>query len=286
MPKLFNTIGIETSSFCNRKCWFCPNAYFDRGNRQYKYLDIKYIEKIANELNDLNYKGRIELDNYNEPLLDERLIDIIKLLRLRVPKSCIFLNTNGDYLTLDLELNLFKAGLTILGINIYDNEQRYQAMVELAKDVIIQNPKIEFIKNKYRYFSPKKPKISISRMFGEIKNRTNPFTDKLQNRIGLIPNLKINKKLPLNKVCVRPFRMMLIDYTGNAILCCNDYFGKIKFGNIKDKTLLEMWNNELLNLYRLHLQNGKRDLPPCDKCDFDGGAFSWNIPKLNEPLKQ
>jgi len=123
-------------------------------------------------------------------------------------------------------------------------------------------------------------------MFGEIKNRTNPFTDKLQNRIGLIPNLKINKKLPLNKVCVRPFRMMLIDYTGNAILCCNDYFGKIKFGNIKDKTLLEMWNNELLNLYRLHLQNGKRDLPPCDKCDFDGGAFSWNIPKLNEPLKQ
>lgn len=36
---------------------------------------------------------------------------------------------------------------------------------------------------------------------------------------------------------------LTFDYVGDAILCCNDYFSSVKFGNINLKSISEIWNN-------------------------------------------
>jgi len=71
--------------------------------------------------------------------------------------------------------------------------------------------------------------------------------------------------------------MLNINWTGQGILCCNDYHGAVDLGNVRDQSLVEIWNSPAMHQYRLHLQNKNRHLPLCDKCDFGGGMFPHMI---------
>ena len=46
--------------------------------------------------------------------------------------------------------------------------------------------------------------------------------------------------------------------------------GEIIFGNLKNKTFLEIWNSKKLNEIRKKLKNSNRNFNPCNKCDVLG----------------
>src|SRR5690606_16860825 len=83
-------------------------------------MPMQLIQKIVDELADLNYDGRFEPYVYNEPFRDPRLLDIVRLVAARVPKACIMISTNGDYLKSKAQVAaVFEAGVRQLMINIY-----------------------------------------------------------------------------------------------------------------------------------------------------------------------
>jgi len=76
---LFDFVGVvqvQTKAGCNRKCDWCPNSYIEQGPGE---MDIETFARIMYELRRLGYKNRVHLHLQNEPMLDERLPELIRI---------------------------------------------------------------------------------------------------------------------------------------------------------------------------------------------------------------
>ena len=140
--KHIRRVDIETQSFCNRTCDWCPNKDYLRDKSI--VLDDFYYTKILNELNQFGFASdrkfpiiptNLDANNFNgdfyrdqptvsfmgfqEPMAD------IKLLKRRVLEAketlpayvVLSTNTNGDYFT---KKNLDGLFLTVLNVMDYD----------------------------------------------------------------------------------------------------------------------------------------------------------------------
>lgn len=276
--KLFNSIYLEIASLCNRSCQFCPVAYNTRP-------DVKLSEEIWNkaveELAALHYRGRAMLYIYNEPMRDFTLIqERIEHLRKSVPKCCIMIATNGDYLhrktardSASVIENLFSIGLNQLLINCYSPglyERRVKWLEHLPSQISRRG-------NVYGQLGSRAAEIRILDKSRLEKFGTGVF--RLTNRAGSIPSFRAPLQTPVERMCVRPFRVLNINYMGEALLCCQDYHGQLRIGNLADNTLEQLWNHPVLNRYRKNLLGKDRNLPLCSTCDCHAGAYSYNVPR-------
>lgn len=291
---LFNSIGIEVASKCNRHCYFCPNDYFDRPDL---FMPMGTIEKMLDELAALKYSGRVEWYIYNEPTRDKRLPEIISLCRQKLPRACQMINTNGDYFSKpDHILDLFRRGLNQMQINIYSSTDDHQDDatfhngVRLARERqgklqgwINGMPEINQWLSLYQNIGPKKWAAKVVPKFGirkTVKNTEVAGPNYFSNRSGNVPGFRDANSEPLAKHCTIPFRFLNINYLGDCILCCNDFKGETNFGNVNSNTLVEIWNHPTLNLYRLKLQHKNRMCFLCDKCDYAGGFYPHMTDKV------
>ena len=70
--------------------------------------------------------------------------------------------------------------------------------------------------------------------------------------------------LPMDAFCIIPWIHLNINPTGRVLQCCiTDNSHEI--GNIRDKTLAEIWNDEKMRRLRLDLINGRKP-ESCYKC--------------------
>src|ERR1044072_4111254 len=282
---LFNTIAIEIASKCNRTCHFCPNSYHKRED---VFMEQDTVFHFIQQLKELKYKGRIEWYIYNEPTRDSRLSFFIEYTRVNLPSCCQMINTNGDFFKSAADIDaLFAAGLNQMQINIdsssddSDDNFVFDNGVRLAKkrEAVLQGyldalPYIDQSQSLYLNIGPRKKAAKVVPKYGitkQIKDSDVDGPNHFSNRSGNVPGFRPAARL--DKHCVRPFRFLNINYNGDAILCCNDFYGETNFGNVKTNTLLEIWNHPALNLYRLKLQNKKRDCFLCHNCDYKGGYY-------------
>lgn len=84
----------------------------------------------------------------------------------------------------------------------------------------------------------------------------------MNNRGGLVET----KNTCYNPRCLLPDNPVVIDYDGNIVLCCNDYLGVVKFGNVKRQRLIDIWNSQEYKKVRKDLKNRKFRFKICRKC--------------------
>jgi len=271
MTRLFNTISIEIASLCNRKCDWCPVAYNDRPDER---MEGAVLERILADLKALNYNGRVELYLYNEPTRElTYLINVITRVRYMLPRACIMIATNGDYLRgVGNILQLYAAGLNQLLINCYTKGlmERRKKWVEGLPDGITQDAGV------YANTGPHKRIV-------DIMDKSNPASFgkgvfSLVNRAGNIPNFKPALKKPVERMCVKPFRILNINWRGDALICCQDYHGKVNIGNVLSLGVEGLWNHAVFKEYRHKLYAKNRSLPLCRECDCHAGAYPHNVP--------
>lgn len=228
-------VTIETNTYCNRKCSFCPNSKYDYSNLENnKLMKLDTFNKIISDLKKINYTGIISLSFYNEPLTDDRIYDLIKHIKDNL--SCkVHINTNGDLLTFGNYIRLRDSGLDSILITRYDND--------LTNDL----KKILF----YRKLNDNM----------KLKIRTN-ITNELMNRGGEIELKDLPKELPCNN-----FKgdEITINHKGQVILCCNDYHSSIVLGDINKENLIDIYNKN--KALRKELKNKIFKLDICKKCN-------------------
>ena len=85
----------------------------------------------------------------------------------------------------------------------------------------------------------------------------------MSNRGGAIEIELLDKK----DTCTDPLELLQLDYKGNVLLQCNDYYRKHSFGNIGSDKIEKIWQrgNFSLNLSR-ELRNGVASLGICRIC--------------------
>jgi len=236
---MFTQVLLETRTDCNRSCKFCPQAHLIR---PLKIMEWEIFKKIIDELAEINFSGRIAFYMTNEPLLETRLLAMIKYARSKSARFFLDITTNGINLSSNQLDELLNAGLDNININDYRNDrEKYpnkisQSLVSVVTD-FKSNPKITY----------------NNRSTNEI----------LSNYAGTILGEK--RKLP-TAFCNYPFRKLSISAEGNIILCCNDYTYITNFGNVMEKPLKEIWFSKELNEYRNNLLNELRS-GICESCD-------------------
>jgi len=126
-------IHVETRTKCNAFCNFCP-ASVTTDKRRDTYMPNELIEKIIDELGRLDYPNRLSFYNNNEPFLDERIFQIIKSAREKMPKAYIELKSNGTVLTIEKILRIFDAGLDMLYINYFQDHNLSRKNIQKIKE--------------------------------------------------------------------------------------------------------------------------------------------------------
>jgi len=134
--ELFKTyvdqVEIETHSYCNRTCWFCPNSFIDRRSSNIR-LPLELLTKICDNLSRIEYNGRIVFSGYNEPLYDEIIFDWSKRLKPSCPKSIIIAYTNGDYLDNEVIDACSTNEIDRLNVDLYPAEGKERDELEHSR---------------------------------------------------------------------------------------------------------------------------------------------------------
>jgi radical SAM protein with 4Fe4S-binding SPASM domain len=276
---LFTRIQIQTVSWCNRSCVFCPSGKFPV---EKVFMPVEVYHRIVKQLQMLNYTGRISPYLMNESFLDKRLPDLIAYTREHCPESWIAINTNGDALSETLLDRLFDAGLNSLDVNAYDSPAQHAKHMALATRFTARRGDIT-LRTGYSnpFFQgdniPRSTKLLNCRdmSFWEPRFLAKIATPDLQNRSGNIPGARqIAAPLPLG--CPRPSQQMYVNYRGEAVLCCNDWRFEVIMGDTAQTTLAEIWMNDKYQRYRHNLQQKNRAMPLCDTCDYMAEATDWD----------
>lgn len=269
--KLFTTLCLELTAQCNRKCTFCPVAYNSRPDEA---MAMETIESACDQLAQLKYRGRVELYIYNEPLKQRQMLyDALAAFKLRCPAVTTMIATNGDYLkgTEDIA-QLFGRGLQAIILNAYTAKQaqRFKEWVAAFPDASTNDVYKALPRGKHaiRAYDKSGPPAS----FG-----TGIF--RLQNRAGNVGTFLAATPSPLKRMCVKPFRLLNINWRGEALICCNDYHGDVLAGRFPEQSLAEIWEGPVLSAYRAKLAKQDRSLPLCRVCDCHSGAYPGNIDK-------
>lgn len=268
--RLFNTLCLEITSSCNRRCPFCPVAYNTRPRERMKW---PLIVKAAEELGSLKYHGRVEFYVYNEPLQDpEYLKNCLWIVRKEAPSSTLMIATNGDYIRGKEDIHrLFGWGLNQLLINCYSPglyEKRIKWLDELGMCISKGG-------NVYLKVGSKKRIVKILDKSDPTTFGTGTFA--LANRAGNIATFRPPLEKPLERMCTKPFRLLNINWKGEALVCCQDYHGDMAMGSLLDSTLEELWDSPIMNAYREHLIARDRTLPLCRVCDCPAGTYTHNV---------
>jgi hypothetical protein len=275
---LFTRIQIQTVSWCNRSCAFCPSGKFPV---EKVFMSVPVYQRIIDQLRDVHFAGRISPYLMNEPLLDKRLPELIAYTREHCPDSWIAINTNGDALSEALINRLFDAGLNSLDVNAYDSTAQHETHKALAARVAAQRHDLLC---RIGYSDKTFEGIGLSRdtkiihcrdmAFWEERFLTKIATPDLQNRSGNIPGSRQVTE-PLALGCPRPFQQMYVNHRGEAVLCCNDWRFEVIMGDTATASLDTIWRNTRYQQYRAHLQRQSRTLPLCDTCDYLAPATDW-----------
>jgi MoaA/NifB/PqqE/SkfB family radical SAM enzyme len=76
-----------------------------------------------------------------------------------------------------------------------------------------------------------------------------------------------NKSIHWNEPCKHPWMTMTIKSNGDTAMCMEDYNNEIVFGNVKDKTLYDIWNGGKYAVFRknhITIHSGMRCSDRCD----------------------
>ena len=57
--KYVHDVELENHSYCNRTCWFCPNAFLDRRSESI-IMTNEVFGKILSNLAEINYSEQLE----------------------------------------------------------------------------------------------------------------------------------------------------------------------------------------------------------------------------------
>lgn len=235
--KNVNMIFFETITACNLRCACCPNSIFERGLvKNTKKMDERLFKKVIDELSKIGWAGEIQPHHCGEPLLDERIFDLLQYAKMKLPKTALHFMSNGTLLTLDIYQKLIQAGVT--KFTVTQHGRHLSAGVR------------EIIKER-----KKNANASV-----QFKSET---LDSLHNWAGLIKFPIIHTRY---SACTWPSEKIGIKWDGELVMCCWDYDNKVKIGNINQKSLVELWEDTHYTKLRNDIRNGIFELDMCKQC--------------------
>ena len=239
-------IELSLIDVCNRICSFCPKSDFDIAPNTYQKMNLKFINKLYEDLKEIGFQGAFSICGYGEPLLHKDLVQFVNIIG---ELGGVEIVTNGDPLKPSLLKKIFESKTTKLIISMYDGEHQIDYFEKMINEAGIDK---DFVVLRNRWH-----------------NSDEDFGVKLTNRVGNI-NIGEQKKIDINRGCYYSSYQLLIDWNGNVYLCPQDWDRRLPVGNVMQEHFFEVWSGKIMNKYRTKHLTEKRDISPCNKCNAEG----------------
>ena len=221
-------IELSLIDVCNRKCSFCPKVDEKIAPDTYQKMERLLIDKLFEDLKEINFEGAFCLCGYGEPLLYK---DWKYLTNKLGELGGIEIVTNGDTLTKKSLTELYNSKVTRILISLYDGPEQVVKFKNLLLECNIPS---DFVILRDRWYdSSKDYGVKLTNRTGTIKSGNQPDTKKY-----------------INKKCYYTAYQILIDWDGNTYLCPQDWQRRISMGNIMQKKFFEIWSGPMLSKYR------------------------------------
>ena len=247
------TVEINTTELCNRTCVFCPRhdpTVFPNRNL---HLTVKGAKTIAEELADNQYQGKISFSGFGENLLNPNFREIVKEFHFHLPTATLECNTNGDRLTKEYIKDLYRAGLDLLYINLYDGPEQIEHFESMLGDT-----REDMYKFRMHWGDFEKHGLILNNRSGKI------------DWVGIEES---DIKSLVGKPCHYPFYKLFVDWNGDVLFCSNDWGREHVIGNLLQQSLHDVWFSKPMDKIRKRLIKGDRSCSPCNKCSVDGSLF-------------
>lgn len=271
------SIQIELTEGCNRSCYFCgiqgirdnkangPNKKNGTASKPYKFLSIENATTLAKQISSAGWSSRIVFSMHGEPTLNPNYNEIIKVFRKNLLKSSFLMISNGHGFiknSTDSINAVMKSGINILHLDNYEYLNTIKIIIEKYKgpyDILFypQNKKA----NPQQRKRPNEHMIVICE---DIAKGTGGINSVITNHAGCsFPKSDLME----GKRCAKPFRELSVRWDGNIAICCQDFRGIYKCGNINNQSIDHIWNNKYFRSARKALYHGMRTFDPCRGCD-------------------
>ena len=245
-------------------------------------MDFGLFRKIIDDAKDYVYD--VYLHHRGEPLLHPEFPQMIEYAEKSGLK--VKFHTNGTLMKPDLSRKILRAGPDLVSFSVdgFTKETYEKIRVNADFDETMDNISC-FLRYK-KELGLRKPYTIIEEIeFPEYKSPANEenkkkFSEhfrklgldeiifkKLYNWAGYldIDTSKLGKRT--YTTCTFLWYSATIFWDGTVSPCPQDYYGKIKLGDINEKPLREIWNdNEYVSL-RQQILSDVGKLSPCNKCD-------------------
>ena len=274
-------IQMETVTKCNAKCPFCPQNEIVRDPAR---MPTETWRKIVADTRGWGITYRPFLTN--EPLVDNRMPEIVRYIKHIDSTAHAEFNTNGELVTEKLAIELLEAGVDIMrfsidglsretyepsrvGINYDKVMERTQRFLQLWDEggyrdkVFTEVRMIRVPENNHEvqayeeFWAPKCSEVLVTEMYQW------PWTGQKREDVVMKPCLKVLDEL-------------FFYSNGNATICCWDVHERAVIGKVLKQSVQEIWDSHAANCLRDLLNDGRRDLIHlCSRCNaYEGYDFA------------
>jgi radical SAM protein with 4Fe4S-binding SPASM domain len=283
-------IFIDPCSACNFQCTFCPTGDLklmrDIGRYQGN-LSLDDFTKIIRDIEEFDQPIKVlRLYKDGEPLLNKHLGSMIKIAKSSKNIEAVDTTTNGFLLNKEKSKELIDAGIDLINISVDgldSNQFLHFTKSKVDFKSFVENIKYLYsIKNGCRIVIKTTTEIignsrkdEFYEIFGDMCDRifvenTSPCWPDfdVEERMGI----EINEGLYGNKIeeqtaCPYLFYSISVNSDMKVSACFVDWSRDLNVGNLREKSLKEIWNSKELDAHRFaHLTGLRKKHKICGKC--------------------
>lgn len=274
--------SLESHTVCNQSCYFCPVSI---APRDAYFMPTELYERIVGQL--AEFRDTLEavfMINYNEPTLDKRFVEQVRLIKAAgLPPAVL---SNGAGLTpAKVDALLEAGGLRYLSINLSTlDRERYTRtrgvdQLELVLrhvDYVCDKPVAPTMEIVVLGTGDAAHKADFEAIVGRYGgSRFVPKYYEVMDRAGYIqighkPSVVQQRLRGCENVGSRPIQHLHITPHGKCVLCCEDYDETHEIGDLATTSMRDVLEGDAIARYR-RWSYGVEEAPPdfmCRKCVF------------------
>ncbi len=268
---------IEPVSKCNLRCPFC--FQIDKSFTKKPFMgsmDFDLFKNIVDEADNIGV-GAITIGSRGEPTLFKKFKEMVEYISAKENIFELKINTNGSLLTEEICHTIFKNNINqiIISSDHYIKEKYEKLRVGANFDKIVKN--IDMLYEIRKKFYPNTlTEIRISGIDNERNLDRDKFYEFWIKRSDHVTagfplerwdtyNNEIHSEI--NDTCEYLWDRMYVWFDGKVNPCDEDYKSYLSYGNVKDQSIKEIWNNIIIQKTRSnHLNGNRKTINPCNKC--------------------
>lgn len=288
-------ISLELASICNMSCNYCYHS--DTKNVPFKkgMMDLLTAKLIIAEAADLGVNS-LKFNYRGESTLNPAFKEITSFAKEHaVGSTFIDRLTNSNFKFITNRDDIFeglcnqtkvKVSLDSMIPGVLE-KQRNGSSFELITANIDKFYNYKSRKNTELVIQAVRTKLNENEdIESEVKKRwpsvTLSIRDVVSGRVNKdIKDYEIKERDFSNRQsCLQAHARLIFDWDGNAQVCCPDISSKLQFGNIRDQSIMEIFNSKkFIQLRESLLNKSAFKFDPCKNCSshesFKGYKHPW-----------